>query len=132
RTLERDGVRVQEHPVEAVRLELGVPVRIPILLVAGDWIACISCMHTNLMRSPGLDRYRHERRQCLEVLERRKRADSLLAFRMDLHDSLAAAPHVRLERQVDRLRSERPAPDEKRKVCLLHLALPQERVQLAQ
>ena len=58
--------------------------------------------------------------------------DGDLALGVHAHDALAALAGIRQHRSVDRLAAEAPATGDQRRVVLLDLALPQQRVQHAQ
>src|SRR6187455_2822766 len=53
---ERQRMRMQEHSLEPERFEIGVEVLIAVTFVAGNRVAAVHGVDTDLMRAPRLDR----------------------------------------------------------------------------
>src|SRR5690606_23749503 len=102
---------------------LRILLAIAIFFVTRDGIACMGGMHANLVRTPSANRDRQEGRDPSKMLDGREGAERLLPLGMNAHDSFAPLLQIRLQRQIDLLRAERPMADDERKIGLLHLTL---------
>jgi hypothetical protein len=78
-------------------------------------IARVRGVHANLVRAAGAEIDIQQRRELAELLDRLERRHRVLTFAVHADHSLPPCFRVGLERQIDRLRTERPAPATERR-----------------
>jgi hypothetical protein len=85
RILEADAVCVQEQTPEAEVLQLAVELLVPVLAVAGDRVARVGRVYTDLVRAAGEQAHLEQSREIAQELDRAEFAGCFLAVGGDTH-----------------------------------------------
>src|SRR5882672_1176778 len=123
---------VQEEPLQAEAAHLLVEAGIAILFVAGNRVTGVAGVNPDLVRASGLDLDLEQGRSRAKELCRLEYAHGLLATGCGPHMALAAAAMLGLQRYVDALFTELPVASNQGEIALLHGAVADQRMQLAE
>ena len=107
--LERNGLRMQERALQAMKFEFGIAVTIAIFVVTQQRVTGEGGVNADLMRAPRRNVHFHQRRERTEELHRLEYAHRVLAGGGNPHVSFAVLAVVGRQRRVDAFGSQLPA-----------------------